>query len=74
MGELKIISEEGDTKVVFDPENKDEVKAAKKQFDDLISKGFSAFKVKKSGEKGKKITQFDKESGRIILVPQMQGG
>jgi len=74
MGELRFMSEEGDTKVIWDPENTDEVKAAKDQFKALIKKGFRAFKVKKSGDKGRRIKSFDPDAGRIIMVPELVGG
>ena len=74
MGQLAIISSEGDTKVMWDPKNSDETEAAEAQFDRLVKKGFTAFSVKKDGEKGKRITIFDAESGKIIMVPKMVGG
>jgi len=74
MGEMRIISGEGDTKMLWDPANEDEVEAAEAQFDALIEKGFTAFKVKKDGEKGKKITKFDEDAGKIIMVPKIIGG
>lgn len=74
MGELAIISAEGDTKVMWDPANKDEIEAAEAQFDRLVKKGFTAFAVKKDGEKGKKISEFDADAGKIIMVPKMVGG
>ena len=74
MGEMRIISGEGDTKMLWDPANEDEVEAAEAQFDALIEKGFTAFKVKKDGEKGKKITKFDEDAGKIIMVPRIVGG
>lgn len=74
MGEMRIISGEGDTKMLWDPANEDEVAAAEEQFDRLIDKGFKAYRVKKDGEKGKKIKKFDEDAGKIILVPRMVGG
>ena len=74
MGALKIISNEGDTRVMWDPKNDDEVEAAEAQFDALIEKGFTAFAVKKDGEKGKKISKFDPDAGKIIMVPRIVGG
>ena len=74
MGEIAIISSEGDTKVMWDPKNNDEVEAAEDQFDALTSKGFSAYAVKKNGDKGRKITKFDADAAKIIMVPPMQGG
>ena len=74
MGEMRIIDEKGDTKVIWDPENKDEVQAAQNQFHTLIDKKFQAFKVKKTGGKGTKITEFDPDAGKIILSPPIVGG
>ncbi len=74
MGELAIIDNTGDTKVLWDPTNEDEVEAAEAQFDTLIDKGFTAYKVKKDGGKGQKITRFAPEAGKIIMVPKIVGG
>jgi len=48
MGELRILGKEGDTKVIWDPDNKDEVKAAREQFDTLKAKKFLAFRVSRT--------------------------
>lgn len=74
MGELRILGREGDTKVIWDPSNDDEVEAAEEQFDSLLDKGFLAFSVKKNGEKGKQIRDFDPEAGKVILIPPVVGG
>jgi len=74
MGELRILGKEGDTKVIWDPENRDEVKAAREQFDALKGKGFLAFEVKNKGDKGSEIKKFDPEAGKIILTPPIMGG
>ena len=72
--EMSIMGKEGDTKVIWNPENEDEVEAAEAQFDALIAKGFSAFSVGKRGKKDERIEEFDPEAGKIILVPQIRGG
>ena len=74
MGELSIIDNTGDTKVLWDKNNSDEVEAAEEQFDTLIDKGFMAYAVKKDGDKGKKITSFKSSAGKIIMVPPIVGG
>ena len=74
MGELAILDKTGDTKVIWDPSNKDEREAAKAQFDHLIEKGFRAYLVKKDGEKGSLISEFDPFAGKIIMVPKIVGG
>ena len=74
MGILKILRNEGDTRVTWDPDNDDELEAAEAQFDTLIEKGFTAFAVKKDGSKGRKTTKFKPDAGAIIMVPKMVGG
>ena len=65
----------GDTKVIWDSSNDDEVAAARSTFDRLIAKGYTAFRAEgKNGEKGEKITKFDPNAERMILVPRIQGG
>ncbi len=74
MGEISVLGREGDTKVIWDSENEEEVALAKKQFEDAMEKKFAAFRVKKDGTKSKKITKFDPDAERIILVPALAGG
>ena len=76
MSEMAIMSRrEGDTKVIWDKANADEVANARRMFDELVGKGFAAFSVKgKDGEKDQRIRAFDPAAERIILVPAMQGG
>ena len=75
MGTMQKMDGSGDTKIVWDPDNREEVENAKKTFDDLVkNKKFAAFTVKKGGEKHKRIYTFDKFEEKLIMVPQFQGG
>lgn len=74
MGEMRIMGSVGDTKMIWDRNNEDEVKTAKKSFDDLRKKGFTAFGVKKTGEKGDVITEFNPSMEKIIMAAPMRGG
>jgi type IV secretory pathway VirJ component len=71
---MHIMDETGDTKVIWDSENKDEVDAARAQFDALTKKGYLAFKVDKKGEKSEAMRRFDPEAEKIILSPPMTPG
>jgi hypothetical protein len=64
----------GDKKEIWDPDNHDEVDAARETFNRLTKKGYLAFKVKRDGEKGSQIHEFDADAGKIILCPPVQGG
>lgn len=72
--ELIELNETGDTKLIWDTDNPDEVEAAKAMFDKLKKKGYLAYAVNKKGDKGEVLTEFDPEAERIILAPQMKGG
>jgi ribosomal protein L19E len=75
MGEMRIADPvAGDLKVIWDPKKRDEVEAARNQFDALIKKGYLAFKVKKDGGKGQKVTEFDEDYEMLIMSPALQGG
>lgn len=75
MSELRIMDKDaGDLKVIWNKDNQDEVEAAKNQFNSLIKKGFTAYSVDKKGDAGKKVTEFDPDAEKIIMVPKMVGG
>jgi len=74
MGEMRIMSTLGDTKVIWDPKNADETEAAEDQFNNLLDKGFKAFKVKKDGKAGVNVKNFNEDEGMYILVPPLKGG
>lgn len=73
-GILAILDATGDTKIIWDRDNDDEISAAKRTFNDLIKKGFAAFSVKKNGDQNKKVTEFDPDEEKLILIPPMAGG
>lgn len=74
MGELAILDNTGDSKIMWDIKNMDEVSAAKDQFDALKGKNFTAYSVNKDGEKNHRIEHFDPNAGKIIMVPPIIGG
>jgi hypothetical protein len=66
---------DGGTKIMWDPENSDEVAAAKKTFDELVGKKkMLAFKVSKKGKQGEQIREFDPTAERLIITPALVGG
>lgn len=74
MGEMRQMGLEGDTRVEWDPSMRHEVEAARQNFDKLISKGYYAYRVSSSGERGEMIREFDPNARKIIMAPQMAGG
>ena len=72
--EMCILDGGGDTKVIWDPANADEVKNAKRTFKDLLKKGFTAFRVDTDGEKDGQIREFEPDAQKLIMVPRIMGG
>jgi hypothetical protein len=73
-GVLQFMSDEGDSRIIWDPANPDEVAAAKAQFDTLTGKGYQAYAVRRGGEKGERVRKFSPELERVILAPATIGG
>ena len=74
MGEIRILDETGDTKVLWNSDNDDEIDAARETFNRLTKKGYAAFEVSATGKKGKKVDTFDPNAERLIMAPMMAGG
>lgn len=75
IGEMATMDRTGDTKVIWDSKNADEVENAQKQFDTLVKvKKFAAFAVNKDGTKSEQIRAFDATLEKIIFVPPLAGG
>lgn len=74
VGEISVLTKEGDTKHFWDPQNKDEVKAAAAIFKSYKDQGFIAAKMNRKGEKGEVIKEFDPSASSILFIPQMTGG
>ena len=72
--EMAVIDTTGDTKIIWDPDNDDEVANAKRTFADLKGKGFTPYSVKRNGRKDKILDEFDPDEAKIIMVPRMVGG
>lgn len=73
-GTLHVLDHTGDSRTIWNPENQDEVDAAKEMFNRLKRKGYLAYKVDETGGKGEQIREFDPTAGRIIMSPQLVGG
>jgi hypothetical protein len=74
LGELRTMGRQGDTKLMWDAGVDAEVDAARRTFDDLRKKGYLGFAVKKNGDKGTQIREFDADAEKIIMAPPMAGG
>jgi len=72
---LSIADPTGDTRLMWDPRDKDEVKVAKEAFEKAKSKGMLAYAVDEKGDKtGEVIREFDPSRSKIIMTKQLVGG
>jgi hypothetical protein len=71
---IVMMDHSGDKKEIWDPDSRDEVDAARETYNRLTKKGYLCFKVKKDGEKGSQIHEFDPDAGKMIMVPPIVGG
>ena len=74
MGELSIMDDTGDTKLIWSANNQDEVDAAKEMFKNLKKKKYVAYSVKENGKKNEIIHDFDPNLEAIIMIPPIVGG
>jgi len=66
---MKILSEKGDERLVWDKEDGSEAKQAKLKFVELIKNGYSAYSVGVDGKKNRKIEEFDVDMEEILMIP-----
>ncbi len=65
----------GDLRVMWDSRNDDEVASARKQFKDMLTKGYLAYAAEgKDGHRGKQLKEFDPKVERIIMIKPLAGG
>lgn len=51
-----------------------ELAMAKKTFDEYVAKGFTMYRLKRGGLRGRKIDEFEPDARAILAVPRMVGG
>jgi hypothetical protein len=75
MSTMHVLDSGGDTKIMWNADNQDEVRAARLHFQSLREKHYLAFKAEgREGTRGTQITEFDANLERIIMVPRSVGG
>lgn len=72
---LHVMDTDGDTKIIWDSNNPDEVANAKRTFEDLVrGKRYTAYRVDEVGDTSAVIREFDPTAEKMILRPAMAGG
>jgi hypothetical protein len=74
VGEMSVMDSSGHKQLKWNIDRSDEVATAKKTFDSLIAKGYSAFGSKKKEEPKHLVRNFDPEMEEVVMVPRTVGG
>lgn len=75
MATMHVMDPTGDTKIIWDKDNPDEVANARRTFEDLVTnKRFTAYRVDDTGDRSAVIREFDPTAEKLIIRPAMQGG
>lgn len=74
MPAMEVMDLKGDTKIIWDSDNQDEVANARRTFKDLKAKRYLSYRVGEGGKKGSLISEFDPEAEKMILTPPLAGG
>ncbi len=69
IGVFRILSDNGDDRIVWDRSAADQVRDAFKKFKELLEKGYRAYATVAGGRKGHQIEDFDPGLEEILLVP-----
>lgn len=67
MGVMNVICASGDEVVEWDPDDSESVQKAKRKWDRLKAEGHEFFEPVQN--KGKRVTRFSKNLGRVIAAP-----
>ena len=70
--------QDGDVQVSWDRGNDEDVRHARRVFDDMKARGYLAYRVESRG-RGRdpervQVRQFDPEDHQLVLVPPLRGG
>jgi hypothetical protein len=77
---MDVMDHTGHTTVTWDPQDETSVADARREFRRLLAAGHQAFRMEATGDgvvvenKGERITEFDPEAGRVLMVPHRVGG
>jgi len=65
---MRILSQNGDDRIVWDRRIPAQVKEAFKKFKELMKKGYTAYATMLNGSRGHKITEFDPGLEEVLLT------
>lgn len=73
-GTMMVPDTSGHTEIKWQRGNEIEESIARASYDAAIKKGYQAFRMTASGERGTRMDSFDPTAEKIMMVPRLQGG
>ena len=74
IGVFRILSQNGDDRLIWDRTKKQQIKEAYAKFNELIQKGYKAYATLSDGKRGHSIDSFDPFLEEILFVPAVVPG
>lgn len=74
VGEMNIMDSSGHTRLTWSSDDPLEIAAARKVFDSLLDKGYSAFGSKQKAAPKHTLGKFDSTMEELVMVPRTVGG
>jgi hypothetical protein len=74
MNEFKVLDPNGHTRTAWDAGNAEEVETARRIFNDLMSRGYRAFRMNEGAGEGVPKSGFDPKDKETLLVPPIRAG
>jgi hypothetical protein len=74
MNEFKVLDPNGHTRTAWDAGDPEEVESARRLFNDLMNRGYRAFRMDAGGGGGAQKSAFDPKDKETLLVPPIRAG
>jgi hypothetical protein len=74
MNELKVLDPNGHTRTTWDTASPEEIENARRIYEDLMRRGYRAFRMQEGGRDGVPASGFDPRERETLLVPPIRAG
>jgi hypothetical protein len=74
MNEFKVLDPNGHTRTGWDTNSPEEVENARRIYNDLVKRGYRAFRMEGRGGEGVPTRAFDPKDKETLLVPPIRAG
>lgn len=64
---IHFIDGSGDQRIIWDIRDKQQLKEAKKKFDEYVAKGWKPYAINRDGKRGRRIFSFDDKAEEIVF-------